>query len=429
MSDDLSSLRIPNYIKNRLKNPVFDYVGLSKVVQVITRTMDRIIDRNHYPVKEAMISNLLHRPIGIGTSGLADTLCLLRVPYESPDGVRLSGYITETIAYGAYSESTKMAKLYSAVKKETEKKYLSKQIFELFEEYKKRRGLIKLLNKMERDPQMDLEEHLNLKEEIDKYCENPVPKMIPLMKKLGVYPSYYYGTGACVSKGEFQWKMWGLEKKDLSGMWDWESLEHHIAIFGIRNSMLTAQMPTATTAQIMGCNESVEPFTSNIYRRAVLSGEFVVFNKYLIRDLKDLGLWNLDMKNYLIMNEGSIQNIDIIPDELKILYKTVWDIEPKVSVDHAIARGPFLDHSQSFNIFLGNCIPLEKRSHTLYKILEYGHRSGLKTGMYYLRTQPAINAQKFSVPINFKSENINKNFVLLKPLEKVEEIGCLSCGT
>lgn len=425
---DLNILRKPKYKRDTLKDPKFDFLGLSAVVQILTRTMDRVIDRNAYPVKEAMLSNLLHRPVGIGCSGLADTCCLLRVPYDSDEGVKLSAYIAETIAFSAYSESSRMAKQYRKVNKDEELETV-KKIFSIYEESKKFTELSKQMDKIGRTLE-GTEEYSQLLQERSKYCENPCIGIIPLTRKLGVYPSYHYGEGAPISRGEFQWKMWGLKKENLSGMFDWDTLERHIKKFGIRNSLLTAQMPTATTAQIMAVNEGVEPFTTNMYRRAVLSGEFVVFNKHLIKDLILLGIWNENMKHYLIGSGGSIQYITGIPQNLKDLYKTAWDMGQKIGVRHALARGPFLDHSQSFNVFIGNSTDETQRADKLYKTLYYGWKNGLKTGIYYLRTQPAIQAQQFSIPLSSLNEiqemkQFNTNLISTDSSEE----HCLVCGT
>jgi ribonucleoside-diphosphate reductase alpha subunit len=428
---DLEVLRKPIYKRSVMTNPVFDFLGLSKVVQILTKTMDRVIDRSAYPVKEAMLSNLLHRPVGIGCSGLADTCCLLRVPYDSKEGVKLSGYIAETIAFSAYSESTLLAKTLGSKLSVSDQKSTTAQIFEIYEESKRYSELSTQMAKLARTTDIDSDEYTALENERRNYSENPCIAIIPLAKKLGVYPSYHFGTGAPISQGEFQWKMWGLKPDQLSGMWDWGTLEAHIKRFGIRNSLLTAQMPTATTAQIMAVNEGIEPFTTNMYRRAVLSGEFVVFNKYLVRDLISIGLWNDDMKNYLIASGGSIQHITGIPQELKDLYKTAWDMGQKIGVEHAVARGPFLDHSQSFNVFIGNSTDEDQRAEKLYRTLYYGWKQGLKTGIYYLRTQPAIKAQQFSIPLeSLAMVGEMRKFsssVTLPPV--TEEQGCLLCGT
>lgn len=424
---DIEKLRTPVYERKIMQNPVFDFKGLSKVVQVLTRTMDRVIDRTAYPVKEAMLSNILHRPVGIGSSGLADACCLLRVPYDSDEGVKLSAFIAETIAFSAISESSRLAKENRKVNV-SEQKNIVNEIFEIYENSKKYSTISRKLSKLSQTTDLDMEEYKSLLEERKKYPENPCIDILPLTKKLGVFPSYYYKDGAPISKGIFQWKMWGLTPDKLSGMWDWETLEQHIKKFGVRNSLLTAQMPTATTAQIMSVNEGVEPYTTNLYRRAILSGEFVVFNKHLVKDLMSLGLWNENMKNYLVSSGGSIQDIEGIPLELKELYKTAWDMGQKIGVRHAVARGPFLDHSQSFNVFIGNSTDENERANKLYKTLYYGWKQGLKTGIYYLRTQPAIQAQKFSVPLE---TIVNGNDVKfnIRTVVTNEDQGCLLCGT
>lgn len=427
---DLSMLRRPQYHRPMLKNPQFDYLGLSRVVQVLTRTMDRVIDRNEYPVKEAMTSNLLHRPIGIGSSGFADVCCLMRIPYDSEEGVKLSAYIAETIAFAGYSESSRMAKAMANGQPLRYQAETANAIFGVFDDAKLWHTHNKELGALSRKTDVTPEQYSAKQKERDQYPENPNPLIAKMAKEIGVYPSYFYGKGAPISDGTFQWELWGLKHSDLSGMWDWDTLGQHIRKFGVRNSLITAQMPTATTAQIMGVNESVEPFTSNMYRRSVLSGEYTVFNKYLIADLIELGLWNEDLKNYLIASGGSIQNIDGIPTALKELYKTVWDMGQKVGVDHAAARGPFLDHSQSFNVFIGNLTNSDQRADKLFRTLYYGWKKGLKTGVYYLRSQPAIQAQQFSIPLETlsKLKEVRLGRAAASTASN-EEQECLVCGT
>ncbi|XP_014211262.2 ribonucleoside-diphosphate reductase large subunit [Copidosoma floridanum] len=202
----------------------------------------------------------------------------------------------------------------------------------------------------------------------------------------GPYSTY---EGSPVSKGILQYDMWNVTPTDL---WNWSSLKAKIAQHGVRNSLLLAPMPTASTAQILGNNESVEPYTSNIYQRRVLSGEFQIVNPHLLKDLTDLGLWDEDMKANIIANNGSIQNIDCIPDDLKELYKTVWEISQKTILKMAADRGAFIDQSQSLNIHMAQPTP-EK----LTSMHFYGWQAGLKTGIYYLRTKPAANAIQFTI--------------------------------
>lgn len=207
-----------------------------------------------------------------------------------------------------------------------------------------------------------------------------------LAKIHGPYDSY---KGSPISEGRLQYDMWGVEPTDL---WDWAALKEQIKAHGVRNSLLLAPMPTASTAQILGNNESFEPYTSNIYTRRVLSGEFQVVNKHLLRDLVDLGIWNERIKEKLIINRGSVQNIPEIPADLKELYKTVWELSQRDLIDMAADRGAFIDQSQSLNVFIA-----EPNFAKLTSMHFYAWKKGLKTGMYYLRTRPAAEAIQFSV--------------------------------
>lgn len=216
--------------------------------------------------------------------------------------------------------------------------------------------------------------------------------------KNGPYESY---AGSPISQGLFQFDMWNASDK-LSNRWDWNELRQNIIKHGIRNSLTTTLMPTASTSQILGNNECFEPFTTNLYSRLTLAGNFIVFNKYLQKDLEDLGLWNNEMKNKLMASYGSVQNIQEIPEDIKKIYKTVWEIKNKSIIDHAVARGPFIDQSQSMNLYFSQPDPIK-----LTSALMYGWKNGLKTGMYYLRSQSSSNAQQFTVEpiINVKTTN------------------------
>jgi ribonucleoside-diphosphate reductase alpha chain len=205
----------------------------------------------------------------------------------------------------------------------------------------------------------------------------------------GPYETY---KGSPISQGEFQHNLWGIKDEELSGRWDWGALRKKVKKHGVRNSLLVAPMPTASTSQILGNNECFEPYTSNIYTRRVLSGEFIVVNKHLLEDLVERGLWNEDMKQELMRNNGSVQNIDAIPDDLKELYRTVWEMSMKDIIDMSRHRGYFIDQSQSLNLFMEGA--------TMAKLTSmhfYAWKSGLKTGMYYLRTKSAVDAIKFTL--------------------------------
>ncbi len=206
--------------------------------------------------------------------------------------------------------------------------------------------------------------------------------------------------GSPMSQGEFQFNMWNVSEEDLSGRWDWKKLREKVMKHGLRNSLLVAPMPTASTSQILGNNEAFEPYTSNIYTRRVLSGEFIVVNKHLLEDLVELNLWDNNMKEQIMRANGSIQHIDTIPDDLKELYKTVWEMSMKDIIDMARQRSYFIDQSQSLNLFMQ-----DPDFAKLTSMHFYAWKSGLKTGMYYLRTKSAVNAIQFTVS---KKEAVKK---------------------
>jgi ribonucleoside-diphosphate reductase alpha chain len=227
-----------------------------------------------------------------------------------------------------------------------------------------------------------------------------------LAKEFGPYESI---EGSPIQKGIFQYEMWGKKDGDLSGRWDWKKLRKNVINYGVRNSLLVAPMPTASTAQILGNNEAFEPFTTNLYSRRTLSGEFVMINKHLVNDLLKMGLWNDNIKNKLIMENGSVQNIPEIPTEMKEIYKTVWEMSQKRVLQMAANRSVFIDQSQSLNLFVDNA--------TKPKLLAahlFGWKLGLKTGMYYLRTRAAVDAIKglgvdtsVSKPVEQQTSSVN----------------------
>jgi ribonucleoside-diphosphate reductase alpha chain len=218
-----------------------------------------------------------------------------------------------------------------------------------------------------------------------------------MAKEKGAYSTF---KGSPMSEGEFQFNMWNVSEDDLSGRWDWKKLRKQVMKTGVRNSLLVAPMPTASTSQILGNNEAFEPYTSNIYTRRVLSGEFIVVNKHLLEDLVELGLWDNAMKEDIMRANGSIQHIDVIPQELKELYKTVWELSMKDIIDMARQRGYFIDQSQSMNLFMQDANYAK-----LTSMHFYAWKSGLKTGMYYLRTKSAVNATQFTVSKEVKKED------------------------
>ncbi len=310
---NLASIALPMFIKDG----AFDHQGLYEVTVRATKNLNKVIDRNYYPVKEAENSNFRHRPIGLGVQGLADTFIKLRMPFTSDEAKTLNQEIFETLYFAAVTASKDMA------------------------------------------------------------------------KDEGPYESY---KGSPISKGEFQHNLWGIKDSELSGRWDWVALRKEVKKHGVRNSLLVAPMPTASTSQILGNNECFEPYTSNIYTRRVLSGEFIVVNKHLLEDLVNLGLWDEDLKQELMRANGSVQQLDNIPDDIKELYKTAWELSMKDIIDMSRQRGYFIDQSQSLNLFMEGA--------TMAKLTSmhfYAWKSGLKTGMYYLRTKSAVDAIKFTL--------------------------------
>ncbi len=317
---NLASIALPMFVKDGK----FDHKELHRITKRVTKNLNRVIDRNYYPVIEAQNSNFRHRPIGLGVQGLADTFIKLRLPFTCDEAKKLNQDIFETIYHAAATASMEEA-------------------------------------------QND-----------------------------GPYETY---EGSPISEGKFQHNLWGVDEKTLSGLWDWDKLRKDVLKNGVRNSLLVAPMPTASTSQILGNNECFEPYTSNIYTRRVLSGEFIIVNKHLLEDLVALGLWNEGLKQEIMRANGSIQNIEGIPEDIKELYRTVWELSMKDIIDMSKHRGYFIDQSQSLNLFVEGA--------TMAKLTSmhfYAWKSGLKTGMYYLRTKSAVDAIKFTLDNKAKEE-------------------------
>ena len=352
---NLASIALPQFV-NKADN-TYDFYKLQQVTRVITRNLNRIIDRNYYPVKEAEASNMKHRPVGLGVQGLADVFMMMNISFDSTQAYKLNQEIFESIYFAALSESCNLA------------------------------------------------------------------------QEFGPYTSY---LGSPMSQGLLQMDFWEEEVyfKDgvpLSKYNDWKKLRRDIMTYGVRNSLLIAPMPTASTSQILGNNECVEPYTSNIYTRRVLSGEFTMVNKHLVLELIKVGLWNPELKDEIIAHNGSIQNISRIPDDIKSVYKTVWEYKQKVLIDMAIGRSPFIDQSQSLNLFIEDA-----NFAKLTSMHFYTWKNGLKTGMYYLRTKSAVDAIKFTVAQDVldKAES-NGPVCRINRKNKDSDPGgeCLSCGS
>lgn len=310
---NLSSIALPTFVDKETRT--FNHEKLHAITKMITRNLNKVIDRNFYPTEAARRSNMRHRPIGIGVQGLADVFILLGLPFDSEKSRDLNAHIFETMYHASLEASCELAEING---------------------------------------------------------------------------SYETFDGSPASQGILQFNMWDRAPR-FSGLYDWEDMRVRVKK-GIRNSLLLAPMPTASTSQILGNNECFEPYTTNIYLRRTLAGEFVVVNKHLVRDLQALGLWSKEMKDLMIKSGGSVQNITDIPDDIKDIYKTVWEISQKVIIDMAADRGVFVDQSQSMNLFV--------ESPTLSKLSSmhmYAWKSGLKTGMYYLRSKAKARPIQFSL--------------------------------
>jgi len=311
---NLASVGLPTFIDKTKNPPVFNFEKLREVVKVITYNLNKIIDVNYYPTPKTELSNLRHRPIGIGVQGLADVFMMMNYSFTSEEARQLNKDIFETIYYAALEKSSEMSHIY------------------------------------------------------------------------GAYETF---AGSPASKGHLQFDLWGVEP---SARYDWAGLKTQIVRSGLRNSLLIAPMPTASTSQILGFNECIEPITSNIYNRRTLAGEFIMANKYLMEDLLKLGLWNEKIKNNIIANNGSVQQIEIIPQEIRDKYRTVWELPMRTLIDMAADRGAFICQSQSLNLWLED--PNYK---SLTSMHFYAWSKGLKTGIYYLRRRGRHQAQQFTI--------------------------------
>lgn len=309
----LASIGLPAFVKHG----AFDFKELHRVVKVVAKNLDRVIDLNHYPIDEAKTSNFRHRPIGIGIQGLADTFIKLRMPFDSKAALELNEQILATMYHAAIEASTELASVY------------------------------------------------------------------------GPYASY---DGSPASQGLLQYDLWGVAPCPVNGLLDWDALKRRVHRYGLRNSLSIALMPTASTAQLLGNSEAAEPVTSFFYVRRTLAGEYACIHRYLLRDLVQRGLWNKAIKDALIRDGGSVQNIPDIPDDLKAIYKTSWDLKQRVIIDQAAARGPYVCQSQSMNLFIA--APTFAKLTAMHL---YSWKKGLKTINYYLRSKPASRAAQVTV--------------------------------
>jgi len=352
----------------KFTSSTFSFEKLQEISYQATIALNNVIDINFYPTKETRRSNLSHRPIGLGIQGLADTLVQMRIPFESDEAVNFNKEMMETIYYGAIKASNDMS-----IKRQEDMVILRDLL--------KGNSIPEFYNKNYKNDNekiMALYHHFRVSRKELERDNNDI---------MGSYSSF---EGSPISKGIFQFDMWDIQNEDLK--YDWSKLRESVVKYGVRNSLVTALMPTASTSQIMSNNECFEFFTNNIYTRRTLAGDFALVNKHLIKDLYNINEWNEETKQRILADEGSLRVVSNVPSIFKELYKTIWEIKQVWVLKQAKARGPFVDQTQSMNIFMS--VPDSKK---LNSSLFWGWKNGLKTGMYYLRTKPAKGAIKFTV--------------------------------
>ena len=353
---NLASIALPSFVNEETKQ--FDYNKLIEVTKVVTNNLNRVIDINFYPTEKTKVSNMKHRPIGIGVQGLADAFFMMDIPFHSEEAKQINKDIFETIYYAALTKSNEIA-------------IERNQAYKNHTEYDK----IRFTN----------DELTNLPEQLR-----------------GSYSSF---VGSPASQGILQFDMWTNFAGHSSTLgYDWSTLKTSIVENGLRNSLLVAPMPTASTSQILGYNECFEPITSNIYSRRTMAGEFVLPNKYLMKDLIKLGLWNEQIKNNIIANKGSIQHLTNIPENIHNKYKIVWEIPMKHVIDMAADRGAFICQSQSLNLWMED--PVYNKLTSMHF---YAWEKGLKTGIYYLRRKAKHQAQQFTIEPEAIKNDLNGN--------------------
>jgi ribonucleotide reductase alpha subunit len=351
---NLASIGLPIFVDQFTKE--FDYDKLHEVTKVITNNLNRVIDINFYPTEKTKRSNMKHRPIGIGIQGLADTFVLMDIAFHSEEAKKVNKLIFETIYHAALEKSNEIA----IKRKEIILENLANgvDLLECLDEY-------------------EYESVLKGNKTTQNYLEN---------RHIGSYCSFSNSPSA---KGILQFDMWNVTPTER---YDWSSLKESIKTHGLRNSLLVAPMPTASTSQILGFNECFEPFTSNLYSRGTLAGEFVVVNKYLMKELIELGYWNEQIKNNIIANKGSIQQLTMLSEHIRNKYKIVWEIPMKHVIDMAADRGAYICQSQSMNLWVE-----DPTYNTLTSMHFYSWKKGLKTGIYYLRRKAKHQAQQFTI--------------------------------
>ena len=343
--------------------PTFDYQKLEEISKILTYNLNKIIDYNFYPIPETERSNRRHRPIGLGVQGLANVFYEMKTEFGSDESKDINRKIFESIYYGSLQASMEIAR-------------------DRESDIKTFKTGIQSFNPSDSDEFISEDVLRRLNKEL-----NPIDGELERDTYLGTYSTY---INSPIHKGSLQHDLWDVSVDN--SLHDWDTLRGDIKKYGVRNSLLVAPMPTASTSQILGNFECIEPVISNIYSRRVLAGEFMVINEYLVKDLIEIGKWDDEMKNKIILNDGSVQNILEIPEIIRRRYKTAWEVKQKHILDMAADRGAFICQSQSLNLFVES--PNFKRLSSMHF---YGWERGLKTGMYYLRTRPSSKALQFTI--------------------------------
>jgi ribonucleotide reductase alpha subunit len=370
---NLASIGLPMFVEN----DKFDFDKLHSATKVITRNLNKIIDVNYYPTNKTKISNLLHRPIGIGVQGLADTFALLNMSFTCEKAKQLNKDIFETIYHASLESSNEIAMKRQINIKNILNKYNIDEIFN-----SKKTDILDI----NQDFNNNLVNDKDIQEAKPIYAELLTANNNNNQKWIGSYSSF---NNSPSQQGILQFDMWDVKP---SNRYNWGELKENIKTWGLRNSLLLAPMPTASTSQILGNNECIEPFTSNIYTRRTLAGEFIIVNKHLIKELLEINMWNESIKDNIIKNRGSVQQIIGLPDSIKEKFKIVWELSMKDIIDMSSDRGAFICQSQSLNLWVED--PDYK---TLTSMHFYSWNKGLKTGMYYLRRKAKHQPQQFTI--------------------------------
>ena len=399
---NLASIGLPMFVN---EDKTFDYEKLYRVTRVITNNLNKVIDINYYPTIKTKTSNMLHRPIGIGVQGLADVFFKMNLAFTSDEANNVNKKIFETIYYAAMKESCEISKL-----RQQDMKFI-------IDEYKNNNWKFSTDNNDNNNDKYNMcQDYIVFNntsasssgiEESDKILETLLNKYKPIKNEINNLNKNYAGAyssfkGSPLSEGKFQFDLWDVNPGNE--IYDWEHLRQDVVKYGVRNSLLCAPMPTASTSQILGNNECFEPITSNIYSRRTLAGEFVIVNKYLVQELITLGLWNEDIKNNIIKNRGSVQQLNNISQDILDKYKTAWEIPMRNLIDMSRDRGAFICQSQSLNLWMEDPEPK-----ALTNMHFYSWKAGLKTGIYYLRRKPRHDPQQFTIEPEQQNDKSKEN--------------------